>query len=85
MDETVETAYQRVHLVLEIRRDPFPVKVLVDSGCDLLGVGQPEEIQESRAPLVLDDILGDLEQELEIGPLGLLRLPGLSDALGQGA
>src|SRR3989337_599100 len=84
MKETVETAYQRLHLVLEIRRNPFAVEVLVDSARDLLGMGQPEEVQEPRAPLVLDDIFGDLEQELEIGPLGLLRLPGLSDALGQG-
>src|SRR3972149_9992784 len=84
MEETVETAYQRVHLVLEIRRNPFPVEVLVDSGRDLLGMGQPEEVQKSRAPLVFDDILGDLEQELEISQLGVLRLPGLSDALGQG-
>src|SRR3970040_1050813 len=84
MKETVETAYQRVHLVLEIRRNPFTVEVLVDSARDLLGMGQPEEVQEPRAPRVLDDIFGDLEQELEIGPLGLLRLPGLSDALGQG-
>jgi hypothetical protein len=84
MDETVETAHQRVYLVLEIRRDPLPVEVLVDSGRDFLGMGQPEEIQESGAPLVFDDILGDLEQQLKIRPLGLLRLPGLSDALGQG-
>src|SRR3970282_2752891 len=82
MKETVETAYQRVHLVLEIRRNPFTVEVLVDSARDLLGMGQPEEVQEPRAPLVLDDIFGDLEQELEIGPLGLLSLPGLSHALG---
>src|SRR3972149_1447266 len=84
MEETVETAYQRCHLVLEIRRNPFPVEVLVDRGRDLLGMGQPEEVQKSRAPLVFDDILGDLEQELEISPLGRVRLPGLSDALGQG-
>src|SRR3970282_2818772 len=84
MEETVEPASLGVALVLEIRRDPFPVEVLVDSGRDLLGMGQPEEVQKSRAPLVFDDILGDLEQELEISPLGLLRLPGLSDARGQG-
>jgi hypothetical protein len=56
MQEPVKTTDQRVHLVFEKGRDPFPSEVILNRGRDFFEVSQPEEIQQSRPAFVLDDI-----------------------------
>jgi hypothetical protein len=84
MQEPIKTADQRVYLVLDMSRDSFSIEVLLHRSCNLFGMGQPKEIEQSRPPLILDNIRGDLQQQLEIVLLRLLKLARLPHSLREG-
>ena len=68
----VEAPEEGVHLVLDVAlRVPSAEELVNDLG-DLLGVSEPEQVQETQPPVVGDDVGGDFREESEVGALGIL-------------
>ena len=68
----VEAPQEGVHLVLDVSLQPLASEELLDDLGHLLGVGEPEEVQEPQPAVVGDDVGGDLGEEREVGSLGVV-------------